>query len=176
MQKLELINRPIVFCAHAKWYVIMYPLYKKDKTEYVPTRMNPDLLTRIENFMKANNIGAWNRSKAIRALIELGLSVSDSTIHSDTELSRSQIIETEVIERTEKITRQKIINLENIKGFFPKDLTELLTFEPSKKNVLLKTKHWVSKEEWMQINHVVKNHDGEWISDKDQSRWIMPLI
>lgn len=49
------------------------PIYTNDKKKKAFFRMNDDLNSRIENFMKTNNVGAWDKSKAIRALIEMGL-------------------------------------------------------------------------------------------------------
>lgn len=141
--------------------------------------MNPDLLARIQDFMNANNMEDYKRakSKAIRTLIELGLSASASAIHNDSQISRGQIIETEVTERTEKITRQRIVTLENIKAFFPKNLAELLTFECNERNAILQKRRWLDYDkEWKPINNIVKKHDGEWISDSNESRWILPLV
>jgi hypothetical protein len=155
----------------------MYAIYTKDKTEYVPTRMNSELLTGIENYMKANGMETYERarSKAIRELIELGLSAWSSNLQNTTQISREHIIETEVIERTEKITRQKIVNLEHIRAFFPKNLAELLTFECNERDAIIRKKSWLNRKQWRKATNIVKKHDGEWIPDGNESRWIMPL-
>ena len=56
--------------------------YTKDKEKRVSFRLTPSLLGKIESYMKANNIGAWDRSKAIRALIDAGLSIPSQTLHN----------------------------------------------------------------------------------------------
>lgn len=46
------------------------------KEKYVPTRMGSKLLQQIENYMESNKMK--DRSKAIRTLIEMGLSMSST--------------------------------------------------------------------------------------------------
>ncbi len=115
------------------------------------------------------------RSEAIRELIDIALSVPSPILADNEEMPKTQIIETEVIEKTEKITREKTIILDNIEAIFPRNLIQLFIVECDDKNAFLKTKHWIPKEDWKKINNIVKKHDGEWISSGNESHWIMPL-
>ena len=60
----------------------MYSGYAYDKEEKLSFRLSPTLLSKIETYMKNNNIGAWDKSKAIRALIDAGLSIPAQSLHN----------------------------------------------------------------------------------------------
>jgi len=56
--------------------------YSKDKEERLSFRLSPSLLSKIESYMKTNDIGAYDKSKAIRVLIDAGLSIPTQTLHN----------------------------------------------------------------------------------------------
>jgi hypothetical protein len=54
-------------------------------------------------------------------------------------------------------------------------LASLLTFESNERDAIIRTRFYLEKEQWRKITNIVKKHDGEWIPDGKESRWIIPL-
>jgi len=55
-------------------------------------------------------------------------------------------------------------DLEYCKSWFPQDLLELLTFENEGKYVTIRFKHFVSKETFGKTAAIVRQHNGEYVS------------
>lgn len=87
---------------------------------------------------------------------------------------REQIIERETRE-TEKITRERIINMEIVKALFPDDLQDLLKFEFKGRNAILRTRHWIDREDWKAIHAIIDEHGGKWVRKAEKSHWQIPI-
>jgi len=58
---------------------------------------------------------------------------------------------------------------------FPEDLRYLLKFELRGRNAILRTRHWIDREDWKAIHAIIDEYGGKWVNKGEKSHWKIPF-